>query len=169
METAFRCRLRGPLAHYQHGKLDPEHLYINLHILHTLLYKFLKYHLGESFNKASWVGDRFFYSHDRNALFISISAGRNEKLIRVWRVHQSRYRISSLSYFLVPSSRHSRTKPLSFTPSHKQLQSQGGRIRGYAVSFTKVDDLGKELFPPEQTQVKFTASELELVRIVLWK
>lgn len=122
METAFRCRLRGPLAHYQHGKLDPEHLYINLHILHTLLYKFLKYHLGESFNKASWVGDRFFYSHDRNALFISISAGRNEKLIRVWRVHQSRYRISSLSYFLVPSSRHSRTKPLSFTLSHKQLQ-----------------------------------------------
>ncbi|XP_022803027.1 tyrosine-protein phosphatase Lar-like [Stylophora pistillata] len=42
------------------------------------------------------------------------------------------------------------------------LQSQGGRIRGYAVSFTKVDDLGKDLFPPEQTQVKFTASELEL-------
>lgn len=43
------------------------------------------------------------------------------------------------------------------------LQSQGGRIRGYVVFYTKVDDLGKELIPPEQTQVKFTASEHQLV------
>lgn len=42
------------------------------------------------------------------------------------------------------------------------LQSQGGRIRGYVVFYTKVDDLGKELIPPEQTQVKFTASEHQL-------
>ena len=45
------------------------------------------------------------------------------------------------------------------------LQSQGGRIRGYVVFYTKVDDLGEELIPPEQTQVKFTASEHQLVRI----
>ena len=45
------------------------------------------------------------------------------------------------------------------------LQSQGGRIRGYVVFYTKVDDLGKELIPPEEAQVKFTASEHQLVRI----
>ena len=53
--------------------------YISIHILHTLLYKFLLVLTRRIYLKikASCVGDHFLYSHDLNEWFSSITVRRN--------------------------------------------------------------------------------------------
>lgn len=48
----------------------------------------------------------------------------------------------------------------------KPLQQQDGRIQGYTVFYTKVDDQGNQLNPPAMPQVMHTQSENDLVLVL---